>query len=167
MRPTKLSTILLTALVSGVVSWAGLDLATSRLGHFMAVPWTVPALLLIMAGLIVVLGWPVRQYVKGQRRHVDRLRAASVVALGKACTLAGSALTGLYSALTLVVLGQVNAGSPSGRVWPCAAAALAAAVLAAAGRLVEWFCQLPPDDPTSQAGANGSQQDRRAEPQAA
>jgi len=158
--------MLLIALVSGAVCWAGLDLAKSRLGHFMVVPWTVPVLEVVMAGLIVALGWPIRQYVKGKRRHVDRLHAATVVALGKACALAGSALTGLYGALTLVVLIQVNAGSPSGRVLSCAAATLAAAALAAAGRLVEWFCQLPPED-NNRLEAEGQHTEGDAEPQAA
>ena len=153
MRPTKPVTMALTALTSGCVSWVILDLVSSRLGRWTMVPWTIPVLLVTVAIVILALAWPVRLYVTGKRRQVDRFRAATVLALGKACSLAGAALAGLYSGLTLVVLGQVNEGSPSSRVWACAAAALAAAVLAVAGRLVEWFCQLPPDDRAEKSGA--------------
>ena len=156
MRPTKLSTLLITVLVSGIVCWAGLDLGSTHLGQFSQVPWTVPVLLFALAVAIVLLGWPVRLYVKGKRRQVDRFRAATVVALAKACALAGAALAGLYGALTLVVVSQVNDGSPPGRVWPALVATLAALGLAAAGRLVEWFCQLPPDQRGEQASASGA-----------
>ena len=157
MQPTKPVTMALTALVSGCASWVVLDLISTRLGRWAMVPWTIPVLLVTLAIVIMALAWPVRLYVMGKRRQVDRFRAATVLALGKACSLAGSALTGLYGGLTMVVLGQVSDGSPSSRVWASAAAALAAAILAVAGRLVEWFCQLPPDDQAQKTDAKGAE----------
>jgi hypothetical protein len=161
MRPTKWSTIALIVVVSGVISWAGLDLFGSRLAEFLAVPWTVPAALVSVGVVVVALAWPVRQYVKGHRKQVDRFRAATVVALGKSCTLSGSALVGFYGAMA--VLGLVNYldGGPLVRVWQAGAAALAALMLVAAGRIAEWFCQLPPtkldEEPgLDQAGAQAA-----------
>jgi len=157
MRPTRLITMATTALASGIASWAGFDLGGKQLSRLLLVPWTVPALLAGVAAVIVGLGLPVRLYVMGRRPQVDRFRAATVLALAKACSLAGSALTGFYGAATIVVLVQVNAGSATQRVWVCAAATLAAAILAVAGRLVEWFCQLPPDERAEKSGAKGAE----------
>jgi len=156
VQPTKWSTIAVTVVVSGVVAWAGLDLTASRAARFTQVPWTVPAALVVVAVVVVLLAWPVRQYVKGKRRQVDRLRAATVVALGKACTLAGSALSGLYGAVTLTLMAKVIDGAPGRWAWQAGAALLGAIVLTVGGRLTEWFCQLPPSEGPPETQPDGS-----------
>jgi hypothetical protein len=152
MKPTPVVTMVLTALVAGVACWVLFDLGGDRLRVFTQVPWTVPAALLTIAVGIVAAAWPVHQYVRGKRRRVDPLRSATVLALGKACALAGSGLVGAYAAVVLHVLFPVVL---RGRIWPAAVAVAASLALAVAGRVVEWMCRLPPEDTADQAKAPG------------
>jgi hypothetical protein len=157
MKPTPWTTMVAAAAVTGVAFWVVTDLAASQLSGLLTVPWTVPAALGAMAVVILVAGFPVRQYVKGKRRRVDPLRAATILALGKACTLAGSGLTGAYMAVLIQVL---LPAAGRGRAWAAGAAVLAAVAVAAAGRIVEWMCRLPPEDDAAQAAQPG-----KADPQ--
>jgi hypothetical protein len=138
---------MLALAVACALGAAGLaDLATEFLVNYIHVPWTVAALLFALAVAILAAAWPVRQYVKGKRRQVDQLRAATVLALAKACTLAGASLAGVYLGLVLVAV--LGAHSPAAwtRVALTVAAAAGATALAVSGRVAEWFCRLPPED---------------------
>jgi hypothetical protein len=109
-------------------------------------PWSVALALVGLAGAIIALGWPVRAYTHGKRRDVDRLRAARVFALAKACALVGSGLAGLYGAACAEALRVTATPYLRERALAAGAAAVAAVALAAAGCLVERFCALPPAD---------------------
>jgi hypothetical protein len=146
MTLTRIRTVLTVAGVSFLVSAAAVDLATGRLFDRLTVPWSVSALMAALAVGIVGLAWPVRQYVKGKRRHVDSLRAATILALAKSCTLTGAAMFGLYLGMSLVALDALYSPLAWSRLWQGLAAAAAAAALSAAGRLAEWCCRLPPTD---------------------
>jgi hypothetical protein len=145
MTPTRIRTILAVAIGAAAVSLVGLDLASGLLSSYLVVPWSVTALMLAMAAAILAAAWPVRQYVKGRRRRIDPLRAASVVALAKACALAGAALTGLYLAMAVLSLAERHSLTALAQPWQEIAAVGAAIVLTIAGRVGEWFCRLPPE----------------------
>jgi hypothetical protein len=135
-----------TGLVCAIASWVVVDLGTHRWFGLVKVPWAVAAVLVGVSLVVIALGWPIHQFVKGKRKEVDRLRAATVLALGKACTLAGSALTGVYAAVAVECLRETGTPALRERVFQACAAALAALAMALAGRLVEWFCRLPPEE---------------------
>jgi hypothetical protein len=146
MSLTRIRTVCAVAGVSCLVSAAVVDLSTGRLFERVTVPWSVAALMAVLSVGILGLAWPVRQYVKGKRAHVDPLRAATILALAKSCTLAGAAMFGLYLGMALVALGALHSPLAWSRLWHEWAAAAAAAALCAAGRLAEWCCRLPPTD---------------------
>ncbi|MDR2381518.1 MAG: DUF3180 domain-containing protein [Bifidobacteriaceae bacterium] len=147
MNLTRFRTIGGIAGVSVLASAVLVDLATGVLFDSVTVPWAVAGLLAVLAVGICALAWPVYQYVKGKRRRVDPLRAASILALAKSCTLAGAGLFGLYLGISVVALGALQSPAAWTRLWQDLAAVLAAVLLTAAGRLAEWFCRLPPEDP--------------------
>jgi hypothetical protein len=151
MNLTRIATLAAVAGASTVASVVVVDRATGVLFDSVAVPWTVPALLALLAAGILLAAWPIRQYIKGKRRRIDSLRAATILALAKSCSLAGAALTGLYLGIALVGATALHSAPAWTRLWQGLAAAGAAVVLAVAGRLAEWFCRLPPeaDDPTA------------------
>ncbi|MDR2567295.1 MAG: DUF3180 family protein [Bifidobacteriaceae bacterium] len=154
MSLTRIRTMLAVGLVAAVVSAIVVELATGRLWQHVNVPWTVPLMLAAAAVAIVLAAWPVRQYVKGKRRVIDPLRAANILTLAKACALGGAALAGAYLGVALVATGALHSPLAWQRLWQDLAACVAAVVLAAAGRVAEWFCRLPPEDPAAdQAGA--------------
>jgi hypothetical protein len=135
-----------TAICAAVASAIVVDLATGVVWRSLTVPWTVAAMLASLAAAITLVAWPVRQYVKGKRRAVDPLRAAMIAALAKACALGGATLAGVYLGIALVAAWSAHSPLAWLRLWQALAASAAAAGLAAAGRLAEWFCQLPPED---------------------
>ncbi|MDR2454916.1 MAG: DUF3180 domain-containing protein [Bifidobacteriaceae bacterium] len=145
MTLTRISTLATVAAVSTVASAAVVDLAGGVLFERADVPWAVAALLIALAAGILLAAWPVRQYAKGNRRRIDPLRAATILALAKSCSLAGAALLGLYLGMALVEALSLHSALAWTRLWQEAAAALAALALSAAGRIAEWFCRLPPE----------------------
>jgi hypothetical protein len=132
--------------IAAAVSAIVVDLASDWIWRRLSVPWTVAAVLALAAVVVVAGAWPVRQYVKGKRRRVDPLRAAAILTLGKACALGGAVLAGFYCGIALVAASVLHSPLAWLRLWQAAAACLAAVALAVAGRLAEWFCQLPPED---------------------
>ncbi|MDR0366731.1 MAG: DUF3180 domain-containing protein [Bifidobacteriaceae bacterium] len=147
MNLTRLRTIAAVAAASVVVSWVLVDLGKQFVFKYLAVPWSVTGVIVIVSGVILVVAWPIRQYTRGKRRQVDPLRAASILALAKACTLAGAALTGLYLAIALEATGALHSPLAWSRLWQAVAATVAAVILTVAGRVAEWFCRLPPEEP--------------------
>jgi hypothetical protein len=147
--------MLVIAVVAAAVGAVAVDLATDRLWRHVDVPWTVPAVLAAAAGAILAAAWPVRQYVRGKRRVIDPLRAANILTLAKACALGGAALAGLYLGIALIAAAQLHSPASWLRLWQDLAAFGAAAGLAAAGRVAEWFCQLPPTDAAAEPSPLG------------
>jgi cytochrome bd-type quinol oxidase subunit 2 len=156
MNLTRIRTIGAVTLVSVMVSWILVDLGKRSLLKYLAVPWSVSGVILIVAGAILVAAWPVRQYTRGKRQQVDPLRAASVLALAKACTLAGAALAGLYLAMVLHAAGVLHSPLAWARLWQAAGAAGASVILTVSGRVAEWFCRLPPEEPKPDSAAESA-----------
>ncbi|MDR1440856.1 MAG: DUF3180 domain-containing protein [Bifidobacteriaceae bacterium] len=158
MNLTRIWTQLVVAVSAAAVTVIVVDLGTDVLWQRVAVPWTVAGLLAVAAAGILAAAWPVRQYVKGKRRRVDPLRAASVWALAKSCALAGATLAGVYLGFALVAVGELHSPLAWSRLWQDLGAFAAAAALAAAGRVAEGFCRLPPEDSSGEA-SNANQPD--------
>ena len=124
------------------------------------VPWSVTAVLVLIAGIVLWLGLAVRAYQRGDTPDLDPIRAARTAALAKAASFAGSLLSGWYGA-------QVLCSPRTSRTSPCAvalsagAATLAAVVLAVVGMIVERFCRLLHPRTASRRGA-GKPRVRRA-----
>lgn len=158
MRRTALSSLLLVAVGALALTW-GLLLVLERQGtHLPPVPWVVGPVLLVLAAVVLRMGWVVRAYQHGRRPSLDALRAARTVALAKAAALTGSLMAGWYGGQLVLTLGRLQFESQQERALGCAAAVLCALVLAAAGVVAERFCQLPPPDDGAEAADPGSAQ---------
>ena len=147
MTPTRWTTPVGVALVAAVVGFAlvgpleMLGLTLTRL------PWTAVAAVLLLAGTVLVLGWPVRRWNRGHRdRPLDPLRAARTAVLGQASALAGAALLGWYLGQVVHLLPDVAYPLPRQSVTSLLVASGASAVLLVAGLVVERWCRLPEDD---------------------
>jgi len=146
VRVTTWQTLLALVLVVGAVSYAGLSVLESRSGTVVPVPSLMWAGIGVIAVVVVLLGRSVRRLTEGKGTRMDALRAARVAMLAKASTLSGAAFAGYFGAQLLIA--WTNLGAPALREHAVAAgaAALAGAVLAAAGVVVEHWCRLPPED---------------------
>ena len=102
--------------------------------------------ILVVAAVVLVLGWEVRRSVRGERKPpMNPLAAARVAVLSKAAVYGGAVLAGWYAAIGLSLLDDAT-GVRRERLLTAAAAAVASAALVGAGLLAQRWCRLPPDD---------------------
>ncbi|MEO8908250.1 MAG: DUF3180 domain-containing protein [Microbacteriaceae bacterium] len=133
--------------VAGIVIGFLWELGTVAAGGSVLVPpLSLPLTLIAIAIIVVAFAIPIRRAVQGRSQtRLDPFRAARVVVLAKACSLAGALLTGggigmLSYQLTRSVV--PNAGS----IWLAVAATVGAVVLLVGGLIAEHLCALPPSD---------------------
>lgn len=120
----------------------------------------LPVLLVILAGCVLAVAWPVRRSARGlSATRVDPFRAMRVAILAKASSLLGAIMTGFGSGLLVFLLSR-PVGPQVGSVVSLAALVGTSLVLVAAALVAEQFCTLPkdPDDrqPHDPTGADGS-----------
>src|SRR5690606_29557896 len=143
----------LALLGAGVVSWFAWTAVVGRGGLPPSVPWSVAAVLVLLAGIVLRLGLAVRQYQRGKKPDLSPLRAARTAVLAKASAYTGGILTGWYAAQALVLLADLANEPLRAGALSAGGAALAAVVLAVVGLVVERFCRLPP--PSDEAKVEG------------
>lgn len=155
MRPARASSAVLVAVLATAVSWFALDLWTNHGGRLLPLPWFPAAAIVVVAGVVLALGWEVRRSVRGDRSApLDPLAAARVVVLAKAAVYGGAVLVGWYAGQALVLLSDVSV-MRNQHLLVAGGTALAAAALAGAGLLAQRWCRLPPDDEGGGAGRSG------------
>jgi hypothetical protein len=144
MRTRHLAVI---AAAVGVVSWSALRLLEATGGVPLPLPWTALAGMLVLAAAVLVAGWPVRRWTRGDRtRRLDALRAARTLVLARASSYSGSALVGFYAAQVLLVLPDLDVEARRERLLVAGLAVLCALVMVVAGLVVERWCTLPPSE---------------------
>lgn len=146
MKPARASAALVTAAFTAAIGWLLLDLWSSEGGRTPPQSYLAAVAILVVAAVVLVLGWEVRRSVRGERTPpMNPLAAARVAVLAKATVYGGAVLTGWYAALGLSLLDDAT-GVRRERLLASAAAAVASALLAGAGLLAQRWCRLPPDD---------------------
>jgi hypothetical protein len=143
----RATTLVIAGLLMATVSWLGLRWVSAG-GNPMPDPgWVAIAVMLFLAGGLVVAGRQVRTVRDGGKvAHVTPLRAARTLVLGQAGALTGALLVGWYVANVLVLLPDADVDSQRARIWPYLLHIAVAAVLAGAGMLVQRWCRLRPRD---------------------
>lgn len=154
MHRTRISTLVLSAVVSTAASWAVVRVLSSRGVLLPAVPWVTVGVLVLIAGVVLALGWSVRQYLRGKRPGLDPIRAARTVVLAKATCCTGALLLGWYVAQALEALADLEIAAQRARALSAGLAVLGAAVMTIAGVVVERFCQIPPPEDPEKTGAS-------------
>ncbi|MGO1653832.1 MAG: DUF3180 family protein [Brevibacterium yomogidense] len=162
-RPTQL---LLWGIV-GLVASIAFHTLWERGGNALPlVPWPAIVGMLVLSGVLLALGWPVRAWRDGDRTTaIDLVKAARIAMLAKAAALAGAVLTAWYLGGALYLFASafgLRAEAGLGML----AAAISAAILMAVGLIVESFCSLPPDDPRASDGPGDGRRERRDPPEA-
>jgi hypothetical protein len=151
MTPTRSRPLLVAGALIAVVVGVLLRVWSGRGNELPALPWTAPAVMGLMALAILVTGWPVRRWTRGDRtRQLNPLRAARTVVLAKAAQYAGAALTGWYAGQALALLPTLDV--PSRRALMVRALVSAATSIAVwvAGWAVERFCRVDRSDEDEQ-----------------
>jgi hypothetical protein len=147
----KLSLIHWTALVGAALLGAalgglGLALIDALGGHRPTPGWLVVAGL-GLGGLAAGLGaWFAHQRFHRRRRYPDPARGLALVALARACALAGAGLAGLYLALAGADLPHWAVEAARQQAGRSFAVVVAALVLMAGGKLLERECRIDHGD---------------------
>jgi len=146
MKPTTPGLPLTLAVVGAALGYL-LQVALVASGRAaISPPYTFALSLLAIAAAALILGWPIRQAVRGRSdKRVDPFRATHVVVLAKASVLVGALLGGAALGVVAHIVGRPVLGS--GDDLPRAVLAVAAAaVTVVAGLIAERWCRVPPDD---------------------
>ncbi len=143
MTPTRQRNLLLLAAVVAAVGWTLLSAWAASGRELPAVPWTAPAVVVVLAAVVLWWGWPVRRWTNGHRdRPLDPLRAARTVVLAKASQYSGALLGGWYGAQVLALLPTIDVGPRRALLVRAAVSMLSAALLWVVGWLVERWCRI-------------------------
>lgn len=158
MARTRWQSLVAVAVVVTVLAWGVLGLLRGQGVVLPPVAWLVVLVMLVIAGVVLRMGWAVRQFLQGRRPDLDPLRAARTAVLAKASCYTGATLLGWYLAQVLLVIGDLGIESQRDRAVAAAAASLGAVVLAVVGLVVEHLCRVPPpsDDAASDGEPNGT-----------
>ena len=152
MRRTNPAILLLIALAAAALIALGMQFGNAWRYGLALTTWIEPVAILVLATMILRLGFSVRQYQKGNKPNLDAIRAARTLALAKAGSLTGAVLLGRYGAVIMVTLadwaGRFGiAGLARRIVINAAVAALASLILIVAALIAEKWCELPPSSP--------------------
>jgi hypothetical protein len=143
VRPTRTPTLVLLAVAVAVVSWLALRSWSSSGHELPMLPWSTAGVMGLLAVAVLVVGWPVRRWTRGQRTEpLDPLRAARTVVLAKAAQYAGSLLTGWYVGQVLVIFPSVDVEPRRDMLVRGLVSTAAAIVVWVVGWLVERFCRV-------------------------
>lgn len=150
MKPTRLSTLLLVAVVCAGVTWLVLR---SVYQHLPPLPWTGVPALLIAALAEAWTGRDLRARIAGRRglRPAAPLFVSRMVALAKASSLAAAIIAGLAAGFDIYLSGSLSASVPRQDALTAAITFAAAVLLGCAALYLEYCCRVP-DNPDRPAG---------------
>jgi hypothetical protein len=157
VRPTRLGTLALVALVLGALSH--LLASTSSYGTLPVPTAGAPVALLVLAACELALAQVVRDRVQHRldaagrppRRALHPLQVARAAALAKASSLTGAVVTGVYGGLFTWSATRSEGQAGAGDAPVAGAAALAGVALVVSALLLERACRVP-DPPDDDAG---------------
>lgn len=156
MTATKARTLVLLAVVGGVLGWSVTRVLESG-GTTMPLPMTALAAMLVIAVAVLVVGIPVRRWNRGDRsRRLDPLRAARTAVLAKAASHSGALLAGWYVGQGLTLVADLHIEPRRERLIASGLAVVSAGLMVTAGLITERWCRLPDGDDDPDAGSGES-----------
>jgi len=153
MKPTRVSTLALVAVICAVLAWLLLRSFYERLPPL---PWTGVPALLVAAAAEAWTGRDLRARIAGRRglKPAAPLFVSRMVALAKASSLAAAAIAGLAAGFVIYLSGSLNAAVPRQDAVTAVVTFAAAVLLACAALYLEYCCRVP----------NAPDRDERDEP---
>jgi Protein of unknown function (DUF3180) len=156
MRPTRVSTLLVFAVVCAVAGWLLLRSVYQRLPPL---PWTGVPALLIVAVAEAWTGRDLKARIAGRRglKPAAPLFVSRMVALAKASSLAAAIIAGVAAGFAIYLSGSLSASVPRQDALTAVVTFAAAVVLACAALYLENCCRVPdaPDrDPRDEAASS-------------
>jgi hypothetical protein len=151
VKPTRISTLVIIAVVCAAAGWLLLRSVYSKLPPL---PWTGVPALLIAAVAEAWTGRDLKARISGRRqglKPVAPLFVTRMVALAKATSVAAAIIAGFTAGFDFYLAGSLNASTPREDALTAAITFVAAVVLACAALYLENSCRVPEDPDAAQA----------------
>jgi hypothetical protein len=143
VRPTPPRALAVAAVLGALAGWL-IVVAANALGVVPPlVPWTAPAVVLVIAALVAVLAYGTWQRIQVRRERIDPQRAVAYLVLGKACALAGAMVAGGYLSFALLFVTRWEADGPRERVIRAGIAVVGGLAMMITGLWLERACRVP------------------------
>lgn len=157
MRPLSAPLLLL---LGSLAAGFGAVLADSYAARGEVVPvsgWVTGAVLLALTGALLVMGIPLKRYMRESRERaehptlapwhhsMDMIQAFRTIVFARASACTGAIVGGIFAGIAVFFIVS-GTGTLLGSIVPTAFAALAGLALAVCGAIVERWGQLPPED---------------------
>lgn len=148
MTPTRLRLLVAVAVVSAAVGWAVARLVDAWGSTSLAVPWTAPAVLVVLALAIGLWARGTRDRLahKPGTRPMEPIVAARSAALAMAASRAGAVVAGFYVGVGVSFIPMWSVAYARERILISGIAAASAVLVVLAALWLERVCRLPPDD---------------------
>ena len=144
MKPTRVSTLVVIAVVCAAAGWLLLRAVYTKLPPL---PWTGVPALLIAAAAEAWMGRDIKARIAGRpgSKPVQPLFASRMVALARASSVAAAIIAGLAAGSAFYLAGSLNASTPRQDALTAVITFVAAIVLACAALYLEYCCRVPGD----------------------
>jgi hypothetical protein len=142
MKPTRVSTLVVVAVVCAVVTWLVLR---PLYQHLPPLPWTGVPALLVAALVEAWMGRDLRARIAGRRglKPAAPLFVSRMVALAKASSLAAAIVAGIAAGFDVYLSGFLSASVPRQDALTAIVTFVAAVLLACAALFLEYCCWVP------------------------
>ena len=148
MKPTRVSTLVIIAVVCAAAGWLLLRAVYTKLPPL---PWTGVPALLIAAAAEAWMGRDIKARIAGRpgSKPVQPLFASRMVALARASSVAAAIIAGFAAGSDLYLAGSLNASTPRQDALTAVITFVAAILLACAALYLEYCCRVPgnPEEP--------------------
>jgi len=151
VKPTRISTLVIIAVVCAAAGWLLLRSVYAKLPPL---PWTGVPALLIAAVAEAWTGRDLKARISGRRqglKPVAPLFVTRMVALAKATSVAAAIIAGFTAGFDFYLASSLNASTPREDALTAAITFVAAVVLACAALYLENSCRVPEDPDAAQA----------------
>jgi hypothetical protein len=166
MKPTRVSTLVIIAVVCAAAGWLLLRAVYAKLPPL---PWTAVPALLIAAVAEAWMGRDIKARIAGRRvqgarrgsgqgtgrgsgqggrsgpKPVEPLVVSRMVALAKASSVAAAIIAGFAAGFDFYLAGSLNASTPRQDALTAVITFVAAILLACAALYLEYCCRVPGD----------------------
>ena len=145
MKPTRISTLVIIAVVCAAAGWLLLRSVYAKLPPL---PWTGVPALLIAAAAEAWTGRDLKARISGRRqglKPVAPLFVTRMVALAKATSVAAAIIAGFTAGFDFYLAGSLNASTPREDALTAVITFVAAVLLACAALYLENSCRVPED----------------------
>jgi hypothetical protein len=151
VKPTRISTLVIIAVVCAAAGWLLLRAVYAKLPPL---PWTGVPALLIAAVAEAWTGRDLKARISGRRqglKPVAPLFVTRMVALAKATSVAAAIIAGFAAGFDVYLAGSLNASTPREDALTAVITFVAAVVLACAALYLENSCRVPEDPDAAEA----------------